>query len=68
MPGVHDGAPETAMQLLPMLPPVEAQFEPLQPGNGYPYFQYLTMQSVGVDEGVPAGSNFVQDPSIVTAS
>jgi hypothetical protein len=30
MPGVHDGAPETALQLDPMLPPEGAQFEPLQ--------------------------------------
>ena len=30
MPGVHEGAPETALQLLPMLPPGEVQFDPLQ--------------------------------------
>jgi hypothetical protein len=31
MPGVHDGAPETAVHVLPMLPPEDgAQFEPLQ--------------------------------------
>src|SRR5215472_3347289 len=30
MPGVHEGAPETALQLFPMLPPLVAQFEPLQ--------------------------------------
>jgi hypothetical protein len=30
MPGVHDGAPETALQLFPMLPPMDAQFVPLQ--------------------------------------
>jgi hypothetical protein len=30
MPAVHDGAPETALQLFPMLPPVDAQFDPLQ--------------------------------------
>src|ERR1700688_654028 len=30
MPGVHDGAPETALQLFPMLPPEDAQFDPLQ--------------------------------------
>jgi hypothetical protein len=30
IPGVHDGAPETALQLFPMLPPMDAQFEPLQ--------------------------------------
>ena len=30
MPAVHDGAPEAALQLLPMLPPEDAQFDPLQ--------------------------------------
>jgi hypothetical protein len=30
MPGVHEGAPETALQLLPILPPVDLQLEPLQ--------------------------------------
>lgn len=30
MPGVHEGAPDTALQLLPMLPPGDAQFAPLQ--------------------------------------
>src|ERR1700756_6025262 len=30
MPGVHEGAPETALQLLPMLPPGDTQFVPLQ--------------------------------------
>ena len=30
MPGVHDGAPETALQLFPMLPPEDVQFDPLQ--------------------------------------
>src|SRR5262245_47820259 len=30
MPGVHDGAPEGAPQLLPTGPPADAQFDPLQ--------------------------------------
>src|SRR5450432_582412 len=30
MPGVHDGAPEGALQLFPMVPLVEAQSDPLQ--------------------------------------
>src|SRR5215470_6910309 len=30
MPGVHDGAPEGAPQLLPTGPPEDAQFDPLQ--------------------------------------
>src|SRR5690349_13393264 len=31
MPGVHDGAPETALHVFPMLPPeLEEQFDPLQ--------------------------------------
>src|SRR5437660_9117768 len=30
MPGVHDGAPETALQLFPMVPPEDVQSDPLQ--------------------------------------
>jgi hypothetical protein len=45
------------------------QFEPLQPGNGYPYFQYLTQQSVAApDEAAPEGANYVENKSLVTAS
>src|SRR5579859_207535 len=35
MPGVHDGAPETALQPLPMVPPADAQFDPLQQRLGW---------------------------------
>lgn len=44
------------------------QFEALQPGNGYPYFQYLTMQSVDVEGEAPQGSNYVENPSFASAS
>ncbi len=39
MPGVHVAAPATVLQLEPMLPPVGAQFEPLQQrlGCGAPW-------------------------------
>ena len=30
IPGVHDGAPETALQVFPIVPPAEVQFVPLQ--------------------------------------
>ena len=30
MPGVHDGAPETVLQVAPTVPPVGAQFDPVQ--------------------------------------
>src|SRR5215470_11304199 len=34
MPGVHDGAPETALQLFPTVPPEDEQSDPLQQRSG----------------------------------
>ncbi|MFL5384409.1 MAG: hypothetical protein ACJ8GN_17955 [Longimicrobiaceae bacterium] len=42
-------------------------FEPLQPGNGYPYFQYLTQQSVATEEAAPEGANYVENPALAGA-